>query len=202
MQIELETIIYIIIWSIIGLISSLFIRFRLSKEKMVEKTKSVFKIVSLDDLYKKLKQIAQSESELPPQVYTYSSGWKHKPPNTYHLIELENQFFSFKKKVERYYDLKGTIKLIEGNKSNELHFIFDQSTEFKAYIISIIIIFFMSILFTLLLGGGIELLGFLYYFLGPFFYIIFSIGLVSMLKNNFNQHQEQFMEAFREKLLT
>ena len=125
MQPEFEIVVYILIWGVLGLILLIYILLPLKKMKTVEKTKTLYKILSIEDLYKRLKHLVIKESELPPEVYTYSSGWKRGAPLTCDLQELENQFFSFNRKMDRFFRLKGTVKIIEGDKSNNLLFIFD-----------------------------------------------------------------------------
>ncbi|MHA1651067.1 MAG: hypothetical protein ACTSYB_12800, partial [Candidatus Helarchaeota archaeon] len=140
--------------------------------------------------------------KLPPVVYTYSSGWKPEKPISYNLKELESQFFSFDKKVSWYYHLKGTVKIIEGNKSNFLLFIFDHSSDYKLYIPSIICVY---VLFSTIVPffTGIESIIFpVYFFLGPFLFFIFIGSMLNVIENGVSQYRETFMEELKEKILS
>jgi len=201
MQISLEIIIHISIWSIIGVILLFYILFPLKKIKSIEKTIALYRILSIDELNKRLKHLMEVESELPPEVYSYSSGWKKEPPLMYHLQELDNQFFSFDRKKGWYYHLKGKLRIIQEDKSNKLFVTFDQSFLFNLYLVIIIgffVIFFVIPFFTKM--SSIFL--YFYYFLGPLLCMLFYIITNHSINRLINTDEENFLESIKDKLLS
>ena len=191
MQVEFEIIIYISIWGIIGIILLFYILFPLKKIKTIEKTKSLYDILSTDELYKRLKQITV--------VYKYRSGWKQEKPISNNLKELESQFFSFSKKVSWRYYLKGTVKITGGNKSNNLFFIFDRSLDYKLIVGGMIGFYILCSIIMFFFGFWAV---FFYYYTGPFLFFGFAALIQHLTQKQTEEDREKFMEELKEKILS
>ncbi len=200
MQNSLELIIYISIWSVIGVFLVFYILFPLKTIKNIEKTVSLYSILSKDELTKRLKHIIKVESELPPVLYSYSAGWRKESPLIYHLQELDNQFFSFNKKMSRSYHLKGTMKIIEENQSNKLLFIFDHSLDYKVFVVYLFGIFFLfSFIFPLIYNLWMT---YLYLVLSPFIFILGAPLTLKSVQNLVERYRVKFIEKLKEKILS
>ena len=200
---ELELMIFIGVYSLIGLILPLIVLvLRFKKIKSIEKKKSLYGILSRDELYKRMQHLATLQRESQP-VYKYRSflGWKKEPRVTENLNELENQLFSFDWKLGWHYHLKGSLRIKQRNKSNNLLVTIDHLFLFNRYLIIIIGFFVIFLVVPLITEMSSSFLYF-YCFFGPFICVFWDILSIHLVRSRVNTDEEQFLEALKEKLLS